>query len=264
MEPFNICLAGHIIRICPQYSYIKEYCRDYICEGDARVTISTDEEDLRSEMQHAADGERFGGIPHQECTAPYLETLAVYRKIADYLIDFDTLLFHGSAVAMDGEGYLFTAKSGTGKSTHTRLWRQIFKDRTVMVNDDKPLLRITDTGVWVCGTPWDGKHRLNSNISVPLKAICILTRSTENQISRITYQEALPMLIQQSYRPSDPKKLAKVLLLADQIGKNTKLYRLECNMDPSAAKTAYYGMSTPTEAKRQSGDSQSRNQQKGI
>ena len=115
MEPFNICLAGHIIRIFPQYPYIKEYCRDYICEGDARVAISTDEEDLRSEMQHAAGQERFGVIPHQEFSAPYLETLAVYRKIADYLTDFDTLLFHGSAVAMDGEGYLFTAKSGTGK-----------------------------------------------------------------------------------------------------------------------------------------------------
>ena len=264
MEPFNICLAGHIIRIFPQYPYIKEYCRDYICEGDARVAISTDEEDLRSEMQHAAGQERFGVIPHQEFSAPYLETLAVYRKIADYLTDFDTLLFHGSAVAMDGEGYLFTAKSGTGKSTHTRLWRQVFKDRAVMVNDDKPLLRITDTGVWVCGTPWDGKHRLNSNISVPLKTICILTRGRENQISRITYQAALPMLIQQSYRPSDPKKLAKVLSLVDLVGKYIKLYRLECNMNPSAAETAYYGMTPSSALNQQSAVLQNRNQQKGT
>ena len=264
MEPFNICLAGHIIRIFPQYPYIKEYCRDYICEGDARVAISTDEEDLRSEMQHAAGQERFGVIPHQEFSAPYLETLAVYRKIADYLTDFDTLLFHGSAVAMDGEGYLFTAKSGTGKSTHTRLWRQVFKDRVVMVNDDKPLLRITDTGVLVYGTPWDGKHRLNSNISVPLKAICILTRSRENQIRRITYREALPMLIQQSYRPSDPEKLAKALSLVDRIGNNIRLYRLDCNMDPSAAETAYYGMTPSSALNQQPAVLQNRNQQKGT
>ena len=58
----------------------------------------------------------------------YLETMAVYRKIEDKLLDYDTILFHGSAVAVDGVGYLFTAKSGTGKSTHTRLWREMLSE----------------------------------------------------------------------------------------------------------------------------------------
>ena len=111
-----------------------------------------------------------------------METLAVYRKIADQMLSYDTLLFHGSVVAVDETGYLFTAKSGTGKSPHARLWREYLGERAVMVNDDKPLLQITKNGVIAYGTPWDGKHHLSSNIAVPLKAICILTRASENHI----------------------------------------------------------------------------------
>lgn len=74
-----------------------------------------------------------------EYSLSYLETLAVYRKIVTRLVFSDILLIHGSAIAVDGKAYLFTAPSGTGKSTHTRMWREYFKDRAVMVNDDKPL-----------------------------------------------------------------------------------------------------------------------------
>lgn len=76
-----------------------------------------------------------------------LEETAVYRKIADKMVDYDTFVFHGSVIAVEGQAYLFTAKSGTGKSTHTRLWREMLGDKAVMVNDDKPMLRVTESGV---------------------------------------------------------------------------------------------------------------------
>ena len=82
----------------------------------------------------------------------YLETLAVCRKIAERMPEYDTFLFHGSCIAVDGVGYLFTAKSGTGKSTHTRLWRELLDNRATMVNDDKPLIRIADDGLVIYGT----------------------------------------------------------------------------------------------------------------
>ena len=173
---------------------------------------------------------------------PYMETLAIYRMIAERMMDYDTLLFHGSVVSVDGEGYLFTAKSGTGKSTHTANWRKIFGDRAVMINDDKPLLRITQDQVLVCGTPWDGKHRLSTNAVVPLKGLCILTRAEENHIEKISVTEAMPMLLQQSYRPTDPALLSKVLALLDKLSTRTGLYRLGCNMNPEAAVVAYEGM----------------------
>ena len=104
----------------------------------------------------------------------YLETLAVCRKIAERMPEHNTFLFYGSCIAVDGAGYVFTAKSGTGKSTHTRLWRELLDNRATMVNDDKPLIRIADDDAIIYGTPWDGKHPLSHNIAVPLKAICIL------------------------------------------------------------------------------------------
>ena len=178
----------------------------------------------------------------REFSDAYLETLAVQRKVTEELFRYDTLLFHGSVVAVDGEGYLFTAKSGTGKSTHTRLWREVFGERAVMVNDDKPFLRITEEGVYACGSPWNGKHGLGTNITVPLKGICILERGEENRICPITPQEALYMLIQQSNRPRDPGKMPQYLALLDRLSAGVKFYRLTCNTDPQAAITAYEGM----------------------
>lgn len=144
--------------------------------------METSQSDIEYEREKSALEDRKEGLPIRNFPDSYLETLAVYRKFAENLLAYDTVLFHGSVVAVDGIGYLFTAKSGTGKSTHTRLWREYFGERAVMVNDDKPLLQVTENGVIVYGTPWDGKHHLSNNISVPLKAICILTRAEENHI----------------------------------------------------------------------------------
>ena len=147
------------------------------------------------------------------------------------MLDFDTVLFHGSVVAVDGVGYLFTAKSGTGKSTHTKLWRKYFGERAVMLNDDKPLLHIAESGIVAYGTPYNGKHRLGNNISVPLKAICILTRSADNHIEEITREQEYTLLLQQVYRPADMLKMAKTLEMVDRLSDGVKLYRLSCNMD---------------------------------
>ena len=139
-----------------------------------------------------------------DASKPYLETLTVYRKIATAFLERSVLLMHGSVVAVDGEAYMFTALSGTGKSTHVRLWRKLFGDRAVMVNDDKPLVRIGGERAIVYGTPWDGKHHLSNNIAVPLKAIVVLRRGLENEIHPLTVQEAFPTLLQQSFRTEDP------------------------------------------------------------
>ena len=117
-----------------------------------------------------------------------------------------------------------------------------------MVNDDKPLLRCTDGGVIVYGTPWDGKHHRSTNTSVPLKAVCVLERGEENRITPLDRHEAFPLLLQQSYRPSDPALLQSTLSLISRLSAGVKLYRLQCNMELSAAKLAYDGMKGETHA----------------
>lgn len=239
---FQVKLADVPIGISALYDSTKQFCRDYLTREKICFSVAVNRSDLIYEQDAAVREAVCEGTSVHIFSDAYLETLALYRKIANGLLAYDTLLFHGSAIAVDGQAYLFTAKSGTGKSTHTRLWREYFGDRAVMVNDDKPLLKITEQGVIVYGTPWDGKHRLSSNIAVPLKAVCILERGEVNRIGTVTAREAWPMLLQQSYRPPQPDLLARVMQLVDRLASQVGLYRLACNMDPAAVQTAYEGM----------------------
>ena len=232
-------LADRIIEIRSLHLMIHEQCREYRAAGVPDFRIEITPSDIVFEREKSAQADKAEERAIQFYSDGYLETLAAYRKIAERMPEYDTVLFHGSCVAVDGAGYLFTAKSGTGKSTHTRLWRELLGDRAIMINDDKPLIRISDSGAIIYGTPWDGKHHLSNNIAVSLKAICILERAKENAILPVTREEALPMLIQQTYRPADPLTLAETLTLIDRLGMEVKLYRLRCNMDISAAKLSY-------------------------
>ena len=234
-------MAEKDIEVKTVFETVHDLCIRYRSVGSPDLFAQTTQADIDLEREKSAREDMIEGCAVRVYSDGYLETLAVYRKIAEKMPDYDTFLFHGSCVSVDGAAYLFTAKSGTGKSTHTRLWRELLGDRAVMVNDDKPLIRVNEDGSAVAyGTPWDGKHRLSSNISVLLRAICILERSTDNSIREITKAEALPMLIQQAYRPADPVALAKTLALIDRL--NVRLYRLSCNMDISAATLSYENM----------------------
>lgn len=229
---FSIKIADTPVRIIPLYSRVFDMCRDYLTEEEPIFEVKTCERDLERERA-SADGEYSNSL---------LETMAVYRKIVTKLIFSDILLVHGSAIVVDGKAYLFTAPSGTGKSTHTGLWREYFKDRAVMVNDDKPLVAFKENGVFVYGTPWNGKHRLGNNMSAPLKAVCILERAKENSIARISKKEAYPTLLSQIYRPvENSEAMIKTLQLADKF-MELPLYRMGCNISLEAAVTAYEGM----------------------
>ncbi len=240
---FTVKLADRAVAVTAVHPYTQTLCKDYLTDEPPAFSVQTTQEDIAAEQKKSAREDELEHRKPRTFPDDYLESLAVYRKIAQILLDDNILLFHGSVVSVDGVGYLFTAKSGMGKSTHTRLWRELLGSRAVMVNDDKPLLRISDDLVTAYGTPWDGKHRLSSNISVPLKSVCILERGKENKIVPITKREAYPMLMQQSYRPDTPAGMLKVMELADRLGSTVSLYRLWCSMERKAAEIAYQTMS---------------------
>ena len=242
MTEFTVKLADIPVRIRAIHPSMRRFLQDYLCEEEAALTICTREEDLERERVFGEISRREEGLPPVRCTEEYLETLAIYRKLAEWLPERDVVLFHGSVIAVDGQAYLFTAKSGTGKSTHTRLWRELFGDRAVMVNDDKPLLHIGKEGVTAYGTPWNGKHHLGGNLSAPLKALCILQRDKTNHIEPVSAEDAFAMLLQQSYRPETGTGMVKTLELLEKLSKQVKLYRLGCNMEPEAARISYQGM----------------------
>lgn len=245
-------LAGVPVLITSLYDEVQMMCAPYSTTEAPLLHITTKAEDIEAEGQKSDEERKQEGLPEYHFPAPYLETLAVYRQLATQLLSQGVLLIHGSVIAVDGEAYLFTALSGTGKSTHVRLWRKLFGERAVMVNDDKPLVRVRreepggrssdQLALLVYGTPWDGKHHLSSNIAVPLKAIIHLQRGTENQIEPVTPAEMLPTLLQQTFRPQSALGTMQAMQLLDGLSRHVKFYSLHCNMQPDAARIAYEGM----------------------
>ena len=257
MTSFTVKLADVPIRIYPVHREMAYFLRDYLSAEEPRFEIRMDEADIDAERQHdREEREREGREDPGSSDDRYLETLALYRKLAERLLEEDVILFHSSAIEVDGQAYLFTARSGTGKSTHSRLWRELFGERAVMINDDKPLLHVTEQGVTVYGTPWNGKHRLGENRSAPVKAICLLHRAAENRIEPVKPGDAFPMLFQQCYLPRREEGMPKVLELLERLSRKTELYRLGCNMEPDAARVAYQGMQRSEKQEEHTGEEQ--------
>ncbi len=152
-------------------------------------------------------------------------------------------VLHGSAIAYKGEGVVFSAPSGTGKSTHTSLWKQSFGEDVVYVNDDKPALRFKDGKTWMYGAPWSGKTDLNANICVPLKAIVFVQRAEENSIDVLPFTDAVSYIRNELVQPYHDEKLGEKLVdVMIHLAQTVPVYLLKCNMDPQAAVVARRGI----------------------
>ncbi len=226
---FNIKIADISICIENKYEYIRHMCRDYITDEVANFSVSaTDEEIMR---EQGRDGQ--GGFPPE-----YLETLAIYRKIAEKLSEFHGFLMHGVLMSAEDHGILLCAESGTGKTTHAALWLKLLGDRCEIINGDKPLIRILDSIAYAYGTPWCGKEEINKNARVRLTDICFLERAKENSVCEVEKGEVVQNLLPSLHLPQG-SGVINVLDALDITARTAKFWRLACNMDISAAKTAY-------------------------
>ena len=224
---FHINLAGYTFTIINHYPYMEFLCRDYLTDIPGEV-ISVTHSEILSENR---DGHNW--------PEAYLESLAIYRKISERLLDENILLFHCSALEIDGRAYLFTGPSGTGKSTHAALWRKYFGSRVVTINDDKPLLSVSEHSVIVHGTPYGGKEGLQTNTSAPVSAIVVLHQAAENSIRFMPFSEAYPVLLNQTYRRSDPEGKIKTMDLVAKLAR-LPVYSLGCTISMEAVELAYH------------------------
>ncbi len=198
----------------------------------ADMEIAVEEEDVLRE--------REGAEADVHWPFGYLQTLAVYRKFCTAAAERGVLLFHGSAIAADGNAFIFSAPSGTGKSTHAALWRKVFGERVKMINDDKPLLRFFEREIRAYGTPWNGKHHLGGNFSAPVKGICFLERGAENSIGSLSSREGFPRIISQCFLPDEESAAAAALAMAQRLLREVPLYRMACNISEEAARLSYH------------------------
>ncbi len=172
----------------------------------------------------------------------YIEEETFHWMLDQKLSPYGVFQLHGSAICLDGEAYVFTAPSGTGKSTHTRLWRERFGDRVWMINDDMPYLRIFDDCVRAYGTPWDGKHHLSCNGSAPIKAIAYLRRDAENHIEPLPKETAFAVVMKGTFRLPDKAWWARMMGQIKTVLDRIPFYKLRCNTEPEAAEIALRGM----------------------
>lgn len=228
-------IADLTVNIDYHYDYTRKRSEEYLIADteDCVAHIEATDEDFQN----------YSRIFHRSDCFDEFEYVIVGNKFNRLMLKYDGLVFHSSCVVVDDTAYLFSADSGTGKSTHTALWLKLFGDRAYILNDDKPILRTVNGETVAYGTPFSGKTDLNQNKRAKIGGICFLSRAENNSIKPITPKEAIPLFLKQTLNRFNDEELETLLSVMDKVLTGVKLYKLECNMDIEAARIAYTGMS---------------------
>lgn len=232
---FKYKIADIVFSADINYRYTYDNMKDYLAGEDEEPEFSfgITKEDIDNER-------KLSPYDVADCT---LEFTAVYRKYIYVVMDrYDAFFFHCSSISVDNKAIMFTAKSGTGKSTHRNLWLKNFGGRVTVINDDKPIIRKIDGVFYVYGTPWRGKENMGSNIRVPAKALCFLSRAEQNSIGSIDTISVVSKMLNQTVRPAQPELMGKLLDLIDGFLNQVDCYDLRVNMNDDAALVAYNGI----------------------
>lgn len=232
-------IADIAIGLDNRFEFIEKFARDYITDKAPLFTVNASDEDIEEERK----------IAEANYPDDYLESIVMYRKIAEKISEYDALVFHGAVLELDGKAYAVTAHSGVGKTTHVRLWLSEFGDRVRILNGDKPILRVIDGKIYACGTPWRGKENYGVNAMRELCGIAFLKRGEINLARKIESREVTLRFMNQIYlAKKDALMMSRTLRLADRILRSVPLYELECNMDIEAARVAYKALTSGVES----------------
>lgn len=229
MQKFNIEFAKLNIEVNCNYTYSEHFCRDYAAEaGKADFSVYVSEKDVEKEVAESP----YNPKPQ------YAESICVYREIAKQLPYFNRMVFHGAVISYNGRGYMFTAPSGTGKTTHISLWKK-YLDGVEIVNGDKPIIRIENGEAEAFATPYSGKEGYQNHGSILLNGICIIHRGEENRIRRVSVGEIISEIMNQVYMPYESETVIKTLDLLDALFRAVPVFVLECDISEEAVKTSF-------------------------
>ncbi len=221
-------IAGHVVAFDTDDPVTTACCRPFLADSTPEMTFAVPRQTIR---------ERLPRYPFATEDELLCATLAA--DYYEWLLLRDGLCLHASALIWRGRTWLFSASSGTGKSTHAAQWRRAFGDEVSMLDDDKPILTRSPSGEWQAhGTPWCGKERLGCQGSAPLGGIFVLRRGLRDTAARLTAEEALPALLAQTPRPTEPDKMAALLDQLDGLLRRVPVFQLDCTPTPHAAHVA--------------------------
>ena len=234
---FCIRLAGITVEIDNRHNYVYEQCADYLCADSApafRVAVST------------ADMTAYQASCGRPVTLPEAESFLLYRRICEIMPKYGVFLLHAAVVELDGRGYAFSARRGTGKSTHTELWQTRFQGhagdryKATVINGDKPLIRRAPDGrFWAYGTPWMGKEGKGVNRRCPLNAICFLEQGPENRVTVTATADAAARIMEATVLPPDADGQDRMAALVGATVRDIPALTLVCRPDMEAVEVAY-------------------------
>lgn len=167
-----------------------------------------------------------------------IETFAFFSKLIRLLSD-KALFLHASLIEVNNIGVAFAAPSGTGKTTHTLLWKKLLGDKVTIINGDKPIIRLNGVVPYGYGTPWNGKENYGVNAKTPLKHICFIERSDTNFCEKISAKQVLGEIFSQIFLPKQFDSAANTLSFLNTVLEKVTLWKIKCNMDIEAAQVAY-------------------------
>lgn len=218
----KIKVAGCVIEAECIYNYFNILSKDYWTDepADIHVKISMDDINRGKEDFKAHNNTK---VPADK----KIEVFALHKKVSEAIIDYEVFFMHGAVIAVNGEGYMFTAKSGTGKTTHIMKWLKQCPD-AIVVNGDKPFISVSDKPI-ACGSPWAGKEEMQTNIMVPLKAIIFMERGEDNKLESISSIRAFPKLLEAVYYPDTIEKQKKTLTLLQRLNPYIQYWHFYCN-----------------------------------
>lgn len=218
-------IAGLKVEMEPKFDRLTRQCESYKSSGEPVMTVKTDPYD---EAHAVMDRPSKEDREYICCSAAFCRDVIGYGRF----------FLHASAVVYEGAAYLFSAPSGTGKSTHTALWRNLFS-QSYILNDDKPVIWPEQERITVWGTPFSGKTDLQINRGVPLKAICFLEQDSENQIRQVTEAKALALMLNNTWRPKNHHSMELLLDMMEQVVTRINVYEMHCTKELEAAKLSY-------------------------
>ena len=221
----NYCFAETVFEIRFLSPEVSGFFRQFKVDEPAETVIEISEADVEKGFEAFLCKDKR-----------WVEVLLIHKAVSTYLLEKDGFIFHSSTITVGGKAIVFTAQSGTGKSTHSRHWKECFPDEVEYVNDDKPFIRIKDDGVFVYGSPWNGKHRLGQNISAPVEYVCFLHRGDCERVEKISAYEAIPLFLTQTLGFSDTEKQLKLLNLLDRFLKSVKVCKIYCTDTTDSAR----------------------------
>ena len=235
MKMLKVRFAGIPIELSSNSNFMERFCKDYLWDGKPLFSVSATEDKINEEMQNADEPTTFD----------YAEALCLYREIAEKLPIYDRIVFHGAAIEYGGKVYIFTAPSGTGKTTHIKLWKRYLGDRVKIINGDKPILSFSDGKITVHGTPYAGKEGWHTNMSAELGGICFLSQGKNNIITAVSPKDAFTRLWLQTYKPQTEEAVRKTFEIIRTLC-TVPCCALSCNMTEDAVKTSFEALTNET------------------